>query len=63
MSLFTREQREGWGKEEGRLWARWGLGTKEGISDEQWGLYVSDESPNSIPETSITLYGNQLLFK
>ena len=46
---------------EGR-WAEDGLkgvmGIKEGTCDEHWGLYVSDESLNSTPETNIALYVN-----
>ena len=35
------------------------MSIKEGTrSDEQWILYVSDESLNSTPETKITLYVN-----
>ena len=45
----------GWG----RGWAKWDMGIKEGTRDEHWVLYaVSDESLNSTPETSITLYVN-----
>ena len=41
-----------------------GVGIKEGTcQDEQWMLYVSDESLNSIPETKTTLYVTQLEFK
>ena len=43
--------------------ARWVMGTKEGTCDEQWVLYVSDESLNSIPEANIAMYVNQLEFK
>ena len=40
-------------------WAKWVMGIKEGTCyDEQWVLYVSDESLNSTPETDITLYVN-----
>ena len=36
-----------------------GMSIKEGASwDEHWLLYISDESPNSIPEIIITLYIN-----
>ena len=31
---------------------------QEGTCDENWVLWVSDESPNCIPETNITLYVN-----
>ena len=34
------------------------MGIKEGTCDEDWMLDVSDESLNSTPETSITLYVN-----
>ena len=37
-------------------WAKWMMGTKEGTCDERRVLYVSDESLNSTPETSIALY-------
>ena len=46
-----------WGEADGR-WARWVMGTKEGICDEHCVLYVSDESLNSTPETNIALYVN-----
>ena len=37
------------------------VGIKEGTYwDEYWVLYVSDEWLNSIPETNITLYVNDL---
>ena len=37
-------------------WAKWATGIKEGACrDERWGLYVSDESLNSIPEIIITV--------
>ena len=39
----------------GGRWARWVMGIKEGTCDEQWVLYVSDESLNSTPETNIAL--------
>lgn len=29
-----------------------------GTCDEQWVLYMGDESLNSLPETSVTLYVN-----
>ena len=39
--------------------AKWVIGIKEGTCwVENWVLYVSDESLNSIPETIITLYVN-----
>ena len=38
-------------------WARWVMGMKEGTCDEQWVLYVSDESLNSL-ETMIALHIN-----
>ena len=31
---------------------------KEGTCDENWVLYVSYESPNSTPETNLTVYVN-----
>ena len=34
------------------------MGIKEGTCDEQWVLYVSDESQNPTFETNITLYVN-----
>ena len=38
-------------------WAKWVMGIKEGICwDEHCVLYVSEESLNSIPEITITLY-------
>ena len=37
------------------------MGIREGAGwDEQWVLYVSDESLGSTPETKTTLYVNQL---
>ena len=40
------------------------MGIKEGTCyDEPWVSYISNESLNSNPETSITLYVNQLEFK
>ena len=41
-------------------WAKWVMGIKEGINccDEQWVLYISEESLNSIPETNVILYAN-----
>lgn len=33
-----------------------GMGIKERVCDEHWVLYLSNESLNSPPETSITLY-------
>ena len=39
------------------------MGIKEVMCDEHWSLYVGDESLNSSPEASITLYVNQLEFK
>ena len=42
-----------------RGWAKWVLSIKEGTCwDEHWVLSVSDESPNSTPETTIILYVN-----
>ena len=38
-------------------WARWVMDIKEGTYDEQWVLYISDESPNS-PEMNVALYVN-----
>ena len=35
------------------------MGNKEGLDyEEHWVLYISDESVNSTPETSIILYIN-----
>ena len=58
---------------ENKLWirrGRWvgdglhGDGNQEGTcDDEQWVMYVSDESLNSTPETNIVLYVNYLKFK
>ena len=43
----------------GKGWARWVMDMKEGTCyGDHWVLYVSDESVNSIPETSITLCVN-----
>ena len=40
------------------------MGIKEGTCwDDDWVLYVSDESLNCMPEIIITLYVNQLGFK
>ena len=39
------------------------MGIKEDTCDEHWVLHASDESLNSTPETSITLYVDQLEFK
>ena len=36
------------------------MGIKEGICDEHWVLYVSDESLNFTPHTNITLFDSQL---
>ena len=42
-----------------RGWAKWVMGINKGTCwDEHWMLYVSDESCNSVPETSTTLYAN-----
>ena len=38
-------------------WVKWVMGIKEGTCwDEHYVLYVSDESLNSIPKITITLY-------
>ena len=42
----------------GRGLGRWVMGMKEGTCDDHWVLYVSDESVNSAPKTSIALYVN-----
>lgn len=47
----------------GRGWIQSVMGIQEGIYDEPWVSYVSDELLNSTPETKITLYVNQLEFK
>ena len=40
-------------------WTKWVTGIKKGTCwDEHWALYVSNESPDSIPEIIITLYVN-----
>ena len=39
-------------------WAEWVMGIKECTYDEHWVLYINNESLNSTPETSITLYVN-----
>ena len=40
-------------------WAKWVMGIKEGTcSDENWVLYISDESQNSTPESNTTLHVN-----
>ena len=57
-TLSDKEQTIGCPREVGGRWARWVMGTKEGTCDEHWVLYVSDESLNSIPETSIAVYVN-----
>ena len=45
--------------EVGRGWVEWVVEIKEGTCcDEHWVLYTSDQSLNSTPETSITLYVN-----
>ena len=44
-------------------WSNGEIGIKDGTCDEYWTLYVSDESLNSTPETTITLNNNQLEFK
>ena len=55
-TLNDREQTMGWWKEVSGRWAKWVVGTKEGICClEQWVLYVSYESLNSTPETNIAL--------
>ena len=41
-------------------WAKWVMGIKEGTCVEHWVLYGSDESLNSTPETSITVYVSEL---
>ena len=48
-----------------KKWARGWVkqGIKEGSCDEQWVLYVNEESLNSTPETSVAFYVNQLEFK
>ena len=46
------------GAEVGQGWAKWVRGIKEGICDEHWVLYISDELLNSTPETNIKLYVN-----
>ena len=41
----------------GLWWGNWVMGIKEGTHrDELWGLYTSDESLNSTPETNIALF-------
>ena len=43
----------------GRGWMKWVMGMKEvTCGDQQWVLYVSDESLNSTLETNTTLYVN-----
>lgn len=45
-------------------WAKWVMGIEEGnCCDEHWVLYVSGESLDSTPKTSIVLYVNYLKFK
>ena len=39
-------------------WANWVMGSKEGICEEHWVLYASDESLNSTSKTNITLFVN-----
>ena len=40
-------------------WVKWVMSIKDGTyCHEQWVLYVSDESPNSTPETNITVHVN-----
>ena len=40
-------------------WAKWVMGIKEDTCwGEHWVFYVSDESPDSIPEIIITLHVN-----
>ena len=39
-------------------WVKWVMCIKEGTCDEHQGLYVSDETLNSTPETNSTLYVN-----
>lgn len=39
------------------------VGIREVTNDEHWVLYISDESLNSLPETDIALYVNQLELK
>ena len=57
--LKDREQTECWWREEGVRWARLVMGIKMGTCcDEHRVLYVSDESVNFTPETSIVLYAN-----
>lgn len=51
--LKDREQTDGWWREEGRGWARWVMGIKEGpCCDDHWVFYVSDEPLNSTQETN-----------
>ena len=42
---------------------KWVMSIKEGSCDEHGALYVCDESLNSTPEISITLYINYLELK
>ena len=60
MSLLLLEKKtEGWWREMGQCWARWGMSIKEiTCCDEHWVLYVRDESPNSTPESENALYVN-----
>ena len=56
-TLNYREQTEGCWKGDGqRGQVKWVMSIKEGTCDEQWVLYVGNESLNSTPETDITLY-------
>ena len=52
------------GQSWGGGWVTWGMVIKKGACwDEHWMSYTSEKSLNSIPETNITLYVNQLGFK
>ena len=55
-TLKYREQTEGWWwGHEGE--GKWLMGIEEGTCwDEQWVLYLSDESQESTPKTKSTLY-------
>ena len=55
-TLINKEQTVGSWKEDSGGLTRWVVSTKEGTRwGEHWVLYVSDESLNSTPETSIAL--------
>ena len=42
--------------EKGWVGNKWVMGIKKGTCDGHWVLYISDESLNSTPETTIVLY-------